>query len=178
LCGQTARDLRLVDVASAIYGEPARLFKDKLIFNRPGARGYDLHQDYISWPDFPKSFITVAVAIDASGPGNGCTEVFAGAHRQGYLSPLDGDYHQVPLEKMDGFARVDLELEPGDVAIFGGFTPHRSAPNRSKQWRRLLYLSFNADSDGGDCREAHYDEFRIWLKQKYAEYGKHDTYFR
>ncbi len=71
-----------------------------------------------------------------------------------------------------------LELDPGDVAVFGCFVPHRSGPNRSDRWRRLLYLGYNADSDGGDRRAAHYAEFHAWLKAKYAEYGKAETYFR
>ena len=32
-------------------------------------------------------------------------------------------------------------------------------------------------SDGGDLRDAHYQDFRAWLTQKYAEHGKTDTYF-
>ena len=39
---------------------------------------------------------------------------------------------------------MPLVLEPGDVAVFGGFTPHRSDPNLSDRWRRQLYLSYNA----------------------------------
>ena len=66
----------------------------------------------------------------------------------------------------------------GDVALFGCFMPHRSSPNRSGDWRRLLYLSYNADHDGGDRREAHYREFHAWLRVKYAEYGKTDVWFR
>jgi hypothetical protein len=71
-----------------------------------------------------------------------------------------------------------LTLAPGDVAIFGGFTPHRSAPNRSDRWRRQLYLSYNALSDGGDQHDKHYAEFHAWLRKRYAEHGKHDVYFR
>jgi 2-aminoethylphosphonate dioxygenase len=178
LCDELARDPRLVDIISAIYGEPAHLLKDKLIFKRPGAKGYDLHQDFISWPSFPKSFITAAVAIDPSDKRNGCTEVFAGCHKLGCLSPRDGDYHALGVEQMDESRRVCLELEPGDVAIFGCFTPHCSGPNRTDCWRRVLYLSYNAESDGGDSRDAHYAEFRGWLKRKYAEYGKTQTFFR
>jgi 2-aminoethylphosphonate dioxygenase len=178
LLGQLARDPRLVGVLSALYVEPAHLFKDKLIFKPPGAKGYDLHQDYIGWSGFPETFVTAAVAIDACGKDNGATEVFPEYHKRGYLSPRDGDYHSLPLESIDEASGVFLELEPGDVAIFGCFVPHRSAPNRSDRWRRLLYLSYNADSDGGDQRDAHYAEFHTWLKAKYAEYGKHDTYFQ
>ena len=50
--------------------------------------------------------------------------------------------------------------------------------NRSPTSRRLLYLSYNADSDGGDQREKHYREFHAWLKERYAEYGKTKVYFR
>lgn len=178
VCGAVARDGRLLNIVSALYGEPAHLFKDKLIFKPPGAKGYDLHQDYIGWPGFPKTFITAAVAVDPCGKDNGATEVFPGYHRRGYLSPEDGDYHPCPPGVVDESAGVVLNLEPGDVAIFGGFVPHRSAPNTSDGWRRLLYLSYNADSDGGDRRDAHYAEFHHWLKGKYAEYGKTETYFR
>jgi hypothetical protein len=178
VCERLARDPRLVALLSTLYGEPAQLFKDKLIFKPPGAKGYDLHQDYIAWPNFPRTFVTAAVAIDPCGKENGATEVFPGYHHNGCLSPEDGDYHALPPGTVNDSSGVFLELEPGDVAIFGCFVPHRSAPNRSDVWRRLLYLSYNADSDGGDCRDAHYREFHVWLKGKYAEYGKHETYFQ
>src|SRR5262249_8002944 len=160
-----------------LYGEPAHLFKDKLIYKPPGAKGHDLHQDYISWPTFPTSFVTAAVPIDPCRPDHGGTQGFPGGHREGSpapeggarRAPADGDYHALADEAMAGVEPVALELAPGDVAFFGGYTPHRSGPNRTDRWRRLLYLSYNADSDGGDQRDAHYREFHDWLKVKYAE---------
>jgi hypothetical protein len=177
VCARLARHPRLLAVLGELYGEPARLFKDKLIFKPPGARGYDLHQDYIAWPSFPRTFVTAAVAIDPCGADNGCTVAYAGYHRRGCLSPEDGEYHPLPPETVEERSAVPLELQPGDVAVFGCFTPHRSAPNSSGHWRRLLYLSYNADSDGGDRREQHYREFLAWLRKKYAEYGKTNVYF-
>jgi ectoine hydroxylase-related dioxygenase (phytanoyl-CoA dioxygenase family) len=173
-----AYDRRIFDVLRAIYNDEAFLFKDKLIFKPPGATGYHLHQDYIGWKEFPESFITVIVAIDPTDAGNGATEVFPGLHKQGYLSPKDGDYHHLPLEAIDETRGVVLDLAPGDVAIFGGFTPHRSAANKSDRWRRQLYLSYNAGRDGGDQRDAHYRQFHEWLVKKYAEYGKTGVWFR
>ena len=178
ICAALARDPRLVGALSELYGERAHPFKDKLIFKPPGAKGYDLHQDYIGWESFPETFDTAAVAIDPGARANGATEAFPGVHARGYLSPKDGEYHALSVDAVDESAGVFLELEPGDVAIFGCFAPHRSAPNCSAHWRRLLYLSYNADSDGGDQRERHYAEFHTWLKKKYAEYGKTETYFR
>jgi hypothetical protein len=177
-CAALARDERLLGLAAALYGEPAHLFKDKLIWKPPGARGCDLHQDYIGWPNFPKTFLTAAVAVDPCDAENGTTELFAGLHRRGYLSPEDGMYHALPPEAIADCPVASLELAPGDVALFGCFVPHRAPPNRSARWRRLLYLSYNADSDGGDQRDAHYREFHAWLRERYAEYGRHDVYFR
>jgi ectoine hydroxylase-related dioxygenase (phytanoyl-CoA dioxygenase family) len=178
VCRRIAFDERLLAALAALYGEEACLFKDKLIFKPPGLKGYGLHQDWIAWPGFPRSFLTVLVPLDRADADNGCTEVFPGYHKIGTLSPEDGDYHELSLDLIDESRGVNLELDPGDVAIFGGFTPHRSAPNRSDRWRRQLYLSYNKLSDGGRQREKHYEEFHRWLRVKYAEYGKTNLYFR
>jgi hypothetical protein len=173
-----ARSPQMLDLVGRLYGERACLFKDKLIFKPPGAEGYRLHQDYIAWESFPKSFVTAILAIDSCDRDNGATEVFRGYHRRGYLSPMDGMYHHLADDAVDPSAGAILELEPGDVAVFGAYTPHRSSANRSNRPRRLLYLSYNAFSDGGEQRERHYAEFAGWLKDRYAEYGRTLTYFR
>src|SRR5262249_38351899 len=56
VCERLARDERLLSIIGELYGEEACLFKDKLIFKPPGAKGYDLHQDFIAWANFPRSF--------------------------------------------------------------------------------------------------------------------------
>lgn len=173
-----ARDERLGEAVSAIYGERAYLFKDKLIYKPPGAQGYGLHQDYIAWDSFPKSFLTVLIPIDPATDENGATEVFPGLHRHGVLSPADGDYHELEEDVIATCEGVRLCLMPGDVAVFDGMLPHRSAANQSETWRRQLYLSYNAESDGGEQRDAHYAEFHQWLTEKYKQYGKTDTYFK
>jgi ectoine hydroxylase-related dioxygenase (phytanoyl-CoA dioxygenase family) len=177
-CARIARDPRLLEAVGTLYGEPAHLFKDKLIFKTPGAQGYGLHQDYISWPSFPTSFLTAIVAIDRADATNGATEVFPGHHARGCMTPRDGMYHELAAGQVDLTRGVMLDLKPGDVALFSGYTPHRSAPNTSATPRRLLYLSYNARSDGGERREAHYAEFHRWLQERYAEYGKVNTFFR
>jgi ectoine hydroxylase-related dioxygenase (phytanoyl-CoA dioxygenase family) len=177
VCRRLALHPRLLDVLAELYGEPACLFKDKLIFKPPGVKGYGLHQDWIAWDGFPRSFLTVLVPFDPADQDNGCTVVYPGYHRDGPLTAQDGKCHELPAETVDESTAVPLLLEPGDVAVFDGFTPHRSDPNVSGRWRRQLYLSYNALSDGGEQREKHYREFHAWLRTKYAEYGKTETYF-
>jgi len=177
VCEQFCRDRRVLDFVEAIYGEPACLFKDKLIFKPPGATGYRLHQDIpLGWKGFPQSFVTVLIPIDASSTGNGCTEVFAGYH-SGYLSSNPGEY-MLPDELVDEARRVNLELEPGDIAVFHGLTPHRSAPNRSGGMRRALYVSYNAISEGGDQRAAHYTEFQSKTRQRLESQSADPVFFK
>lgn len=169
LCAAIAHDPALLAVFGEIYGEPAKLFKDKLIYKPPGAKGYGIHQDWISWPGFPRSFLTVLVALDPADAGNGCTQVYEGLHRKGCLAQENGQFHEFTPAQMGDALRIDLILEPGDLAIFTGYTPHCSAPNASPRDRRQLFLSYNAESDGGDLRDWHYQDFfqrrRKWLTQ-------------
>src|SRR5262249_39235058 len=147
MCKELALAAPLLAVLAELYGEPACLFKDKLIFKPPGVKGYGLHQDWIGWKGFPRSFLTVLIPFDPADRDNGCTIVYPGYHLRGALSPEDGQYHELPATAVDEERAVPLLLAPGDVAIFGGFTPHRSDPNLSAGWRRQLYLSYNKYSD-------------------------------
>lgn len=65
-CARLARDPRLMSVVASLYGEEGFLFKDKLIFKPPGALGYEMHQDFISWPNFPRSFLTAQIALETA----------------------------------------------------------------------------------------------------------------
>jgi ectoine hydroxylase-related dioxygenase (phytanoyl-CoA dioxygenase family) len=176
-CAEVAAAPALLALLAELYGGPALLFKDKLIFKPPGVRGYGLHQDWIAWDGFPRSFLTVLAPFEPADRNNGCTVVYPGYHMAGSLTPEDGHYRELPAGTVDESRAVPLVLDPGDVAVFGGFTPHRSDPNASGRWRRQLYLSYNAAADGGDRREAHYREFHAWLRKKYAEHGKTNIYF-
>ena len=160
-----------------LYGEPAKLFKDKLIVKPSGAQGAACHQDWISWPGFPKSFLTVVLAIDPFRSENGGTQVFPGRHRSGYISTPDGQHHVLDPSGM-GMEPVLLELAPGDIAIFSAFTPHFSEANMSDRPSRGYFLSYNAASDGCDQYAAHYEEFHQWILDKSPQQVRQKLYFR
>ena len=172
-----SHDLHLFEILHDIYGEPAELFKEKLIYKQVGATGATLHQDWISWPGFPESFLTVLVAIDPFTVENGATEVYPGLHKKGYLSDKDGQHHFLDASSLTA-TPVPLLLEPGDIAIFGCFTPHRSAANASQKSRRGYFISYNARSDGGDHYEEHYREFHDWIRAKSPDEIREQLFFR
>jgi ectoine hydroxylase-related dioxygenase (phytanoyl-CoA dioxygenase family) len=171
------RDRRILDVLHALYGEPAELFKDKLIYKPPGAIGATLHQDWIAWPGFPESFVTVLLAIDPFTADSGATEVFPRCHTKGYLAPKDGQYHCVEHGNLPT-QPVPLLLDPGDVAIFTCFTPHGSAANTSSSARRGYFISYNARSEGGNQYAKHYGEFHAYLRAKAPADKRSRMFFR
>jgi hypothetical protein len=73
---------------------------------------------------------------------------------------------------------VPLLLEPGDVAIFSCFTPHRSGPNGDTVGRRGYFISYNARSDRGDQYDRHYQEFHEWIRAKTPEAKRPYLFFR
>jgi ectoine hydroxylase-related dioxygenase (phytanoyl-CoA dioxygenase family) len=162
---QMTADERIVNRVSSIYGEAACLFKDKLIYKPPGADGATLHQDWIGWPGFPESFLTVLVAIDPFTVEGGATKVYPRLHKNGYLSAKDGSHHHLEHADM-GTPAVPLILERGDIAIFSCFTPHYSEANLDSNWRRGYFISYNAISDGGPQFDRHYAEFHEWIRAK------------
>ena len=178
LFAEIARHSTIRNLLNELFQEEPCLFKDKLILKPPGARGYPLHQDYIHWPFFPKTFTTVVIALDQATRENGCIEVFPTLHSHDSFAPLDGEFHDLPDTILKGISPVFLELEPGDMALFGVFMPHRSAPNPTNRSRRQLYFSYNAESDGGEQRDFHYRDYLRWLRKRYTEFGSNELFFR
>lgn len=170
---------RLRAVMASIYGEPGHVCHNQLVFKPPQTEGYPLHQDYVSWPIFPKSFHTVLIALDPHDDVNGCLQMYPGGHKQGLLTPNDGEFHQLTAEHVAGLTPTPIHLNPGDAAVFNCFIPHHSDANKSAdRFRRTLFYCFNADSDGGDFREQYYDFYRNWSSERRKQYGETDLYFR
>lgn len=176
VCEQFAKHPRILAAMESIYEEPAFLFKEKLIFKPAGALGYKLHQDIpLYWKGFPRSFVTILIPIDQTTQQNGCTEVFSGYHGD-FLSDSP-EVYMLPDDSVDPARRTWLELDPGDVAIFHGLTPHRSEPNKSSTMRRSFYVSYNKASEGGDQRAGHYAQFQEKMQKRLADTGV-EAWFR
>jgi len=175
-----SRDPRLVDAASAMLGEPAALFKDKLILKRPGTHGYGVHQDYTNWQEVPvpaEQLLSVLFAVDDSGKSNGGLELFPGMHGRHYrdrevpsdiFNPAAG---LVPPEVMEGHAGELIDLQAGDLVLFSALTPHQSGVNTSTSTRRAIYFSF-APARYGDVYTIYYRNFYSYLRRDRSAEGE------
>jgi hypothetical protein len=143
----------LVGAVSALLGEPAVLFKDKINFKLPGGGGFEAHQDaQAGWNSYASLFVTVAVAIDRATRENGCLELGHWKHRLELIGEL---WSPLPAASLQAVEFVPYPMEPGDVAFFDSYLPHRSAPNGTEDRRRVLYITYNRASEG-DQRASYY----------------------
>ncbi len=143
---QFVKHSKLKNACEELLGEQLVLFKDKINFKMPGADGFTAHQDVqAGWDKYAKLHLTAMVSIDPTTVENGCLELVAGFHDKGLIGkkwePLsDNDF--------DDFAFKPYPTEPGDAVFFDSFAPHRSAPNTTDRSRRVLYMTYNRQSEG------------------------------
>jgi len=135
-----------------------KLYKEKVNYKLPNTAGYAAHQDAAAYPE-ATSHVTCLVAVDASTKENGCLWF-----QRGYkpaatpkLSPDTTEDGIIDPKKCANYEWDACELEPGDIALFDSYIPHKSSPNKSPDSRRLLYLTYN-DATLGDLRSAYYKQ--------------------
>jgi ectoine hydroxylase-related dioxygenase (phytanoyl-CoA dioxygenase family) len=155
----------MIEAASALLGEPAVLYKEKINYKLPGGAGYAPHQDAPAYR-FVRTHISCMVAVDDSLVDNGCLEVVSGMHHD--LLPTD-DVGCIRADVVASMTWAPVEVRAGETLWFHSCTPHRSGPNLGVTPRRALYPTYNARSEG-DLRAAYYEQKRAEL----AEAGESD----
>ena len=148
----------LLETASALLGEPAVLYKEKINYKLPGGAGYAPHQDAPAYR-FVDTHVSCMVAVDDALAGNGCLEVVSGCHHE--LLPMD-DAGCIGADVAAALDWEPAEVRAGEVLWFHSRTPHRSGANLGATPRRALYPTYNARAEG-DLRAAYYEQKRTEL---------------
>lgn len=157
----------MVATASALLGQPAVLYKEKINYKLPGGAGYAPHQDAPAYP-FIDSHVSCMVAIDDATEANGCLEVVTGVHDR--RLPMDR-HGCIRADVASSLTWEAVPVPAGHTLWFHSRTPHRSGPNLSDQPRRALYPTYNALAEG-DLRTAYYEEkLARWAAGKDATAG-------
>ncbi len=135
----------LVRLAEAGLGEPVTVMKEKLIYRRPGTRGFGAHRDqtYTTVKSgVPGSeVLTLSLALDPVLLVSGPIEFFPSLRLKAVPAP-PGEPRDVAESALAGVPSLLAELHPGDAVLFDGQIPHRSAPNRSQHPRRTCMISY------------------------------------
>lgn len=140
-------DPRLLDLAQLFLGPNLAMFASHYIA-KPPFEGMPvlMHQDGSYWPLEPMQVVTLWLAVDYSGPENGCMRVIPGTHkmdlqamkgRTDVANVLDSE---IDPALVDESKIVDLVLQPGDVSVHQPAIIHGSNANNSPMRRAGLTI--------------------------------------
>jgi hypothetical protein len=145
----------LLDVAGALLGEPATLYKEKINYKLPGGAGFSPHQDAPAYP-LIDVHVSAMVAVDDADETNGGLEVVSGCFDEVLAVDARGCIDAAIVERLDWTA---APVRAGQTLWFHSRAPHRSGPNPTARPRRALYPTYNAAREG-DLRAAYYETKR------------------
>ena len=162
---------KVIDIVSALMGEPAVLYKERINFKPPGGGPHSAHQDGVAYESshlkqfkLGTSYISMLLSIDPATVDNGCIQVAKNWQLEDLtILPMENtdpdhlNFSKISDEVEGNLEWESIETKPGDVIFFSERLPHRSEPNRSSASRRILYGVFNPLSEG-DKRIQYYEE--------------------
>ncbi len=149
-------DGRMFEILAPLLGRDLKQIINQMHWKPPGAESVEFgyHQDIrfrrpreaFRYPE--TAYVQTGIAVDPHRIDDGAMTIFPGSHRLGELS-FGGDSRvmdtplsdaEVARAGLDPARKVDLILEPGDVALWNLFMVHGSGPNTSALDRRF-YLN-------------------------------------
>ena len=161
-------DRRLFDIVSPLLGPDLKQIINQMHWKPPGAAmtDFSFHQDCrfrrpaSAFRNLATSYVQTGIAIDRHNPASGAMRIIPGSHRRGDLDfAEEGPIASVTMNDeslrragLDPKDLVDLNLEPGDVALWSPYLVHGSGPNSTARDRRFYINGFvaAADSDRGE----------------------------
>jgi ectoine hydroxylase-related dioxygenase (phytanoyl-CoA dioxygenase family) len=162
------RDPRWLAILEPLIGRDIKQIINQLHWKPPGAAGaeFAFHQDArfrrpeSAYRNLSTSYVQTGIAIDPHRRANGAMRLYPGSHRLGrkelagpgpVLDQAMGD-EQLIAAGLDPKKLVDVELDPGDVALWNVYTVHGSGPNVTGGDRRFYLNGYvrAADCDRGE----------------------------
>lgn len=164
-------DPRMAAVLAPLIGGDLKQIINQLHWKAPSADGspgadFAWHQDARfrkpdhAYRNLADAYVQTGLAIDPHTRASGAMRFVRGSHRRG---DLDLDIAQDVLGRAmadDALARaglstddiVDIELAPGDLALWSSYLVHGSGVNRSDHQRRFYINGYvrSADCDRGE----------------------------
>jgi ectoine hydroxylase-related dioxygenase (phytanoyl-CoA dioxygenase family) len=163
LLARIRTDARLYALLEKLLGGDIKQIINQLHWKKPGAAGeFAFHQDVRfrrpreAYRNLAQSFVQTGIAIDGHDATSGAMRIYPRSHSLGELDlaisgrVMDGAMADDSLRRagLDPARLIDLDLAPGDVALWNPFTIHGSGPNVSAHDRRF-YL--NGYVRAADC---------------------------
>ena len=150
------------------------LFKEKINYKLAGSGGFAPHIDATAYTHVKDiKHLTILMAVDATTMANGGLEVVDGSHKMDV--PINRTDNCLETEWVASQTWTPVELEAGEVLVFGSYLAHRSGPNRSASDRKAIYATYNCKREG-DLHDSYYeDRAKLWpathMRQEGQDYS-------
>jgi ectoine hydroxylase-related dioxygenase (phytanoyl-CoA dioxygenase family) len=165
---EARRDERWMALLAPLLGDDIKQIINQLHWKPPGAAAaeFAFHQDVrfrrprSAYRNLATSYVQTGIAIDPHRAANGAMRLYPESHRLGEKeiagsgAVLDQTMAEDRLraQGLDPSRLIDLDLDPGDVALWNVYTIHGSGPNRTAQDRRFYLNGYvrAVDCDRGE----------------------------
>ncbi len=136
--------------------EPMCLFKEKINYKLAGSGGFAPHIDSTAYTHVKNiKHLTILLAVDETNMSNGGLEVVPGSHLMNVpIAKADNCIEPFWVAKQDWEA---VELQPGELLVFGSYLAHRSGANTSNTDRKAIYATYNCVREG-DLHDSYYED--------------------
>jgi len=162
-----ATDPQVLDYVERQLGPNLLLWHTDLLIKEPGTgRSIPWHQDQVYW-DPQDVFAPVAnlwIAFDDVDETNGTMSVLPKTHANGLLPHTDlGDFFGFAIDD-DALPQdaeeqeVTYRFKAGQAGTHSSYSPHRSTPNSSNNWRRVMTVHFMR-ADAAEMGQRHYTSY-------------------
>ena len=159
-------DPRFADLLAPLAGSTLKQIINQIHWKEPGAKGdFAWHQDARfrrpreAYRNLATSYVQTGLAIDPHVRESGGMRIIPGSHKQGAIdldcaAVLGGALEDEALiaAGLSPDAVIDLELAPGDLALWSPYLVHGSGANRAGHRRRFYINGYvrAADCDRGE----------------------------
>jgi 2-aminoethylphosphonate dioxygenase len=125
-----------------------------------GSGGFAAHIDAPAYMHIKNvKHLTILLAVDPSTMSNGGLEAVPGSHKTSI--PLNSDL-VIPSDWVASQTWMPIELQPGELLVFGSYLAHRSGPNTSDRPRKAIYATYNRASEGDLHAEYYANRRKLW----------------
>ena len=160
-------DYRVAAILADLIGTEIKQIINQVHWKKPGGKGeFAFHQDSrfrrpdSAYRNLATSYVQTGIAIDRHDRSSGAMRVLPGSHLGGPIDlPTSGEVMSSMVETdtlaaagLDPGGLVDLELEPGDLAMWSSYLVHGSGSNHADHYRRFYINGYvrAEDCDRGE----------------------------
>ncbi|WP_420138781.1 phytanoyl-CoA dioxygenase family protein [Sphingomonas sp.] len=160
-------DPRMAQALEPLIGRDLKQIINQLHWKTPGAKGdFAWHQDsrfrlpVHAYRNLGLSYVQTGLAVDPHTPQSGCMKFIPGSHLRGDID-LDTSVEVLGTSLNDSVLIaaglspddvIEVELAPGDLALWSPYLVHGSGANQSDHQRRLYINGYvrSQDCDRGE----------------------------